>query len=90
LGSNPPKKTAVASFFVALFAAVLIFVPESVGIDGFNGGFALSFVSLAIALTAVAVGIMYLGLASKLDKILRGEGILAHWTYTPEYGQNIR
>lgn len=28
---------------------------------------------------------MYLGWAGKLDKILRGEDILAHWTYTPEY-----
>jgi len=85
LSSNPPKRTAVTCFVVALFAAVLIFVPESVGIDGFNGGFAISFASLAIALTAAIVGVMYLGWAGKLDKILRGEGILAHWTYTPQY-----
>lgn len=85
MSSNPPKRTAVASFVVALFAAVLIFVPESVGIDGFEGGFAMSFACLAIALTAAIVGVMYLGWAGKLDKILRGEGILAHWTYTSEY-----
>ena len=85
MSSNPPKRTAVTCFVVALFAAVLIFVPESVGIDGFNGGFAISFASLAIALTAAIVGVMYLGWAGKLDKILRGEGILAHWTYTPQY-----
>jgi hypothetical protein len=63
----------------------MIFVPESVDIDGFDGGFAISFASLAIALTAAIVGLMYLGLAGKLDTILRGEGILAHWTYTSEY-----
>ncbi len=85
MSSNPPKRTAVVSFVVALFAAVMIFVPESVGIDGFDGGFAISFASLAIGLTAAIVGVMYLGWAGKLDKILRGEGILAHWTYTSEY-----
>jgi hypothetical protein len=50
-----------------------------------TGGFAISFVSLFIAIVAAIVGVMYLGWADKLDKILRGEGILAHWTYTPEY-----
>jgi uncharacterized membrane protein len=85
LSGNPPKRTAVASFVVALFAAVMIFVPGLIGIDGFNGGFAISFISLTVAITAAIVGIMYLGWAAKLDEILRGEGILAHWTYTPEY-----
>jgi hypothetical protein len=85
LSSNPPKRTAVISFVVALFASVLIFIPELIGIDGFNGGFAISLISLFIAITAVVVGLMYLGWAGKLDKILRGEGILAHWTYTPQY-----
>jgi hypothetical protein len=85
LSSNPPKRTAIFSFAVALFMAIMIFIPETVGIDGFDGGFAISFASLAIALTSAIVGVMYLGWAGKLDKILRGEGILAHWTYTPEH-----
>jgi hypothetical protein len=85
LTSNPPKNTAAASFFVALFAAVMIFVPGLVGIDGFDGGFAISFCSILVVVVAFIVGLMYLGWAGKLDKILRGEGILAHWTYTSEY-----
>lgn len=85
MSSNPPKKTALVSFAVALFAAVMFFVPGVVGIDGFDGGFAISFFSLFTAIVAVIVGIMYLGWAAKCDKILRGEGILAHWTYTPEF-----
>ena len=82
---NPPMKTAVASFAVALFAAVMIFVPEAVGIDGFDGGFAISFVSIIVAVTAAVFGAVYLGMAGKCDRILRGEGILVHWTYTPEF-----
>jgi len=85
LSSNPPKRTALASLAVALFATFMIFVPEMAGIEGFDGGFAISFVSLFVAIVAAIVGVMYLGYAGKLDKILRGEGILAHWTYTPEY-----
>ena len=84
MSSNPPKTTATASFIVAIIAAVMIFAPELVGIDGFDGGFAISFVSILVAVIAVIVGVMYLGWANKLDKILRGEGILAHWYYTPE------
>ena len=84
MSSNPPKRTAFASFAVAIFAAVMIFVPESVGIDGFDGGFAISFVSILVAVVAFIVGVMYFGWAGKLDRILRGEGILVHWTYTPE------
>jgi hypothetical protein len=85
LSSNPPKTIAYISFAIALIFAVMIFIPESIGIGGFDGGFAISFVSIIIAVVAGIVGVMYLGYAGRLDKILRGEGILAHWTYTPEY-----
>jgi hypothetical protein len=44
----------------------------------------LSFVSIVISIVAAIVGLMYWNWASKLDKILRGEGILAHWIYTPQ------
>jgi uncharacterized membrane protein len=85
LSANPPKRITIASFIVASFSAVMIFVPELVGIDGFEGGFALSFVSFFIAITAAIMGAMYLGFANKVDKVLRGEGVLAHWAYTSDY-----
>jgi hypothetical protein len=85
LSSNPPKTTAIDSFIVALFAAVMTFIPEQIGIDGFNGGFAISFISIIIVATSAIVGILYYGYARRLDRILRGEGVLAHWTYTSDY-----
>ena len=85
MSHNPPKRTATASFTIALSAAIMIFIPELVGIDGFDGGFAISFVSLVIAITAAIVGLMYLGWAAKVTHIQHGEGILAHWTYTPQF-----
>jgi hypothetical protein len=85
LSPNPPKRAATASFAITVFAIIMIFLPESIGIDGFNGGFAISFISIFVAATALVVGIMYLGLASKVDNILQGRGVLAHWFYTPEF-----
>jgi len=85
LNPNPPKRNAIAFFIITLFATATIFIPELIGIDGFDGGFAISFFGLFIAITAAAVGTVFLGWARKLDKILRGENILAHWIYTPEY-----
>jgi hypothetical protein len=82
---NPPRRHATLCFIIAIAATVMIFVPELVGVDGFDGGFAISFISLFIALTALIVGFIFNGWASKVTKIQRGEGILAHWVYPPEF-----
>jgi hypothetical protein len=85
VSSNPPKRHATISFIVAIAATVMIFVPESIGIDGFDGGFAISFISIVIALTAAIVGVMFMGWASKITRIQRGEGLIAHWVYPQEF-----
>jgi hypothetical protein len=85
VSSNPPKRHATICFIIAIAATVMVFVPESLGIDGFDGGFAISFISIVIALTAIIVGVMFMGWASKVTKIQRGEGILAHWVYPQEF-----
>ncbi len=68
---------------VTLLAVFGIFAPSIFGMDGFNGGFALSFVSIIVAVTGIIVVFMYWGRARTLDGILRGEGLLAHWRYKP-------
>lgn len=85
LSNNPPKRIATASFVVALLGVVMIFVPNLAGINGFDCGFAISVLSLFVAVSAVIVGAMHVGLAKKLDAILRGENVLAHWTYDAYY-----
>ncbi|HSV50159.1 MAG TPA: hypothetical protein VLH35_07560 [Candidatus Acidoferrales bacterium] len=85
MSSNPPKRNATILFIIALSAAIMIFIPELVGIDGFNGGFAISFFCIIIAITAAIMGAIYLGWASKVTRIQRGQGILAHWVYSPEF-----
>ena len=70
---------------VAAVFSVLIFIPETVGVDGFDGGFAISLVFLFVTVTGALAGVMFLGSVSKLDLLLRGEGVLAHWVYNPAF-----
>ena len=57
--------------------------------DGPNGGFAISFISLVAAITMLVVSIMYQGRARSLDRILSGEKRLAHWKYDPAEWQSF-
>jgi MFS family permease len=81
---NPPRKTAIIGLIVTIVGVMMIFVPGFAGIGGMEGGYAISFVSLFVAIMGIIVVVIYTWLAKMLDKILRGEGLLAHWTYTPE------
>jgi hypothetical protein len=81
---NPPKRNAFILFIAALFWAAMIFVPSSIGIDGLGAGYAISLVSLLLALTVGVASALYFNLALQLDKILQGKGVLAHWSYTPQ------
>lgn len=85
MNDNPPRKTAFIFLFVSLIAVVGFFAPGFLGIDGFDGGFAMSFASLLIFIIGIIMALIYFSLAGKLDRILRGEGVLSHWTYSPEY-----
>lgn len=51
--------------------------------DGFNGGFAISFMSILIAVAGVTGFILYTVMARAVDSALSGENLLAHWKYTP-------
>lgn len=83
--NNPQRRTAMVALFIAIIAGVMIFIPELIGIDGFEGGFAISFFSLFILIMAVITSVMYFGYARRVDTILRGEGLLAHWVYPSDY-----
>ena len=69
---------------ITVVAFIMIFVPGLLGIDGFSGGFAISFVSVFGGIIGLIVVFVYNGLASRLDRVLRGEGVLAKWSYTSE------
>ncbi len=82
--NNPQKRNAAIMLCIALFWVAMIFAPALIGLDGFDGGFAVSFVSLFLAITfGVATGFCY-NQAIRLDELLTGKSLLAHWTYTPQ------
>ncbi|MGD6808694.1 MAG: hypothetical protein ACQCN3_03260 [Candidatus Bathyarchaeia archaeon] len=81
---NPQKRNSLILVCTAAFWVLMIFVPFLIGIDGFDGGYAISFVSFFLAITfGVATGFYY-NQALKLDDILNGKNVLAHWTYTSQ------
>ena len=79
---NPPRRTAIAWCFITAISVLGIFNSALFGIDGFDGGFALSLVSILIFIMGLIVMVIYFGRAKELDKMLRGENLLAHWTYS--------
>jgi hypothetical protein len=87
LKHNIARRTARIWIAISLAATVLIFVPVIVGMDGFKGGYALSFLAGFLAIVGIVAAIIYFQLAKRIDNLTREENILAHWTYSPEQWQ---
>jgi uncharacterized membrane protein HdeD (DUF308 family) len=79
---NPPRRTAVIWCFITALSILGIFNTAIFGTDGFNGGFALSFFSIFLFIMGIIVAVVYFRRAAALDKMLNGENLLAHWTYS--------
>ena len=62
----------------------LVFLPTIIGLDGFDGGFAISFVSVFLVIMSLIVILIYRSRAKQLDSILAGEGRIAVWKYSRE------
>jgi hypothetical protein len=77
-------KTMILGLVVTAVGILMIFGPGIVGIDGFEGGFAVSFVGLFVTILGSVVAGFYFQQAKILDGILRGEGLLVHWMFADE------
>jgi hypothetical protein len=81
---NPPRLTALIWGGIMVIGLFVIFLPGIVGMDGFNGGFALSFLGTFIAMVGLIALVIYIRMAVILDRITTKENVLAYWKYTPE------
>jgi hypothetical protein len=81
---NPLKRTALIWVGIIILGIIIVFIPSIFGIDGFNGGFGISFGGIVLTIFGIIGTVIYVRLASKLDQILKKENQLAHWTYSPE------
>lgn len=68
------------------------------GVDGMSLGYAVSFISVFIAISSLIVVYVYRGMTTIYNEIVGGKGVLAHWSYSPElwmeytkaeYGESI-
>jgi hypothetical protein len=82
--NNPSRRTALVWTAILLLGLIIIFIPPIIGLDGFDGGYAVSTVGFFIAFMGLVAAIIYFRLATSLDRITRDEIILAHWTYSSE------
>jgi hypothetical protein len=82
--NNPSRRTALVWTGILILGVIIIFIPTIIGLDGFDGGYAVSMGGVFIAFMGLVAAIIYFRLAGSLDRITRDENILARWTYTAE------
>ena len=81
---NPPRITSNVWWGITEVSLFIIFLPQIIGLTGFDGGFAVTFLGFFLVIVGVIVAVIYMKRASTLDKIFGGKDLLAHWTYPPE------
>jgi len=81
---NKPRTVAIIFTLLIFCFIFLIFLPPIIGLEGMNGGFAVSLVSLFLAITSLIVAIIYFQLAQKFQRITSGDNLIAYWRYTGE------
>ncbi|MDO9255728.1 MAG: zinc ribbon domain-containing protein [Bacteroidales bacterium] len=76
----------IVNLWLILLAVFIfcIFLPSIIGLDGFDGGFAMSFTSGFMVIMSLVVIFIYRSRAKQLGKILKGEGRIAVWNYSQD------
>ena len=77
---NPEWKWVFVSSVSALFFVILIFAAGAF-MECMNGGCAVVFTSIFLAITSAAVAFLFFSRARSMDSILGGENLLVRWIY---------
>jgi hypothetical protein len=82
----PNSQQRIVNLWLILGALFLccMFLPSLIGLDGMDGGFAISFLAGFMVLSSLVVILVYRSRAKQLDRILSGQGRVAVWQYSPE------
>jgi hypothetical protein len=81
---NPERRTANNLWIITAIAVFAFFAPSIFGMDGPNGGFAISFLALTVAISCIIAALVYMNRAAALDRLFKDKNLLAHWTYTSD------
>jgi len=84
---NPEIMGLITGLVLALVGGLLMLLPPLVGMDGFDGGFALQFLGLFVLLTGLVTAVIFAYRARRLESMFRGMEMLAHWVYDPRQKQ---
>jgi hypothetical protein len=84
---HPQRRSALIWSGVVLVGIILIFLPGIIGLEGNDGGYALSFLGGFMALIGIIAALIYFKLARTIDNIIKKENVLAHWNYTSDEWQ---
>jgi hypothetical protein len=82
--SNTQRRIVNQWYIITLVFLIAIFLPSQIGIDGEDGGFAISFFAGFMVMVGIIIIFVYRSRAKQLDKILSGENRIALWKYSPE------
>jgi hypothetical protein len=81
---NPPRRNAFIWAGIAVIGIIIVFIPSIIGLDGFDGGFAMSAGGIFVTIMGIVGAVIYARLAGRLHDILNNRDLLAHWKYTAE------
>jgi len=80
---NTEWKKVAASLIAAVIFSLICLISYS-AIDGMSGGYALAFISFFLAVSSIAVTMLFVHRARVMDEILTDPTPLAHWIYPEE------
>jgi len=86
---NRPRLAAVISSCLFLVFVFIIFLPYITGLEGMNGGFAISVIAAFLAIMCLITAAVYYRMSQKLKKIISGEGLILHWSYEKSQWQKF-
>ena len=86
---NREKRTTLVWAVITLVCLGLCFLPAAVDMDMMRGGYGLIVISAFLALTGAIVVATFWRRAARLDALVHGKDLLAHWTYSPTEWQRF-
>ena len=81
---NPAAAVARNCWIGAVVAILLFFYPIVFPPQTYGLNFAMMFVAIVIFFSAIISAIIFQRLAGNLNRLVAGEGLLAHWTYSQD------
>lgn len=86
---NPPRTTATVWWIITAAAILAVVIPFLLDIENSTGLILVVVAGFLLAIIGLIIAIIYQMRAAKLDSILKGDNLLAQWTYTPDEWQQF-